>query len=58
MTIVGVAWTLSDALGIAAIPAAYVAGTAVKALLLAVFVRRRLRLLAGRPASGATSAPS
>jgi hypothetical protein len=50
-----VAWTLSAPLGIAAIPAGYVAGTGVKALLLGVFVRRRLRLLAERAASGATA---
>ena len=55
VTLVGVAWTLSAPLGIAAIPAGYVAGTGVKALLLGVFVRRRLRLLADRAASGAAA---
>jgi putative peptidoglycan lipid II flippase len=54
--LVGVAWTLSDPLGIVAIPVGYVVGTGVKALLLAVFVRRRLRLLPARPASATMSA--
>jgi len=43
--IVGVSWFLSGPLGIAAIPVGYIAGTAVKAILLGAFVRRRLALL-------------
>jgi putative peptidoglycan lipid II flippase len=46
-TIAVAAAALSGPVGIAAIPLAYALGTGVKALLLAVFVRRRLRLLDG-----------
>jgi len=53
--LVGVAATGSGAVGIAAIPLGYAAGTATKALLLAIFVRRRLRLL---PVSWTPGAPS
>ena len=52
-TLVAVATALTGPIGIAAIPVGYALGTAVKAGLLAVFVRRRLRLLpapAARPA--------
>ena len=58
LTLVGVAVMLSDPLGIAAIPAGYLAGTGIKALLLGVFVRRRLRLLVAGPAGAASEATS
>jgi peptidoglycan biosynthesis protein MviN/MurJ (putative lipid II flippase) len=48
IAIVGVSVLTSGPLGIAAIPIGYVAGTAVKALLLGAFVRRRLALLPRR----------
>jgi putative peptidoglycan lipid II flippase len=57
VTIVAVASLASGPLGIGAIPAGYLAGTALKALLLGVFVRHRLALLPvqpGRPVPPAT----
>ena len=45
VTLVVVSMALSGSIGIAAIPAGYIAGTATKAALLALFVRRRLALL-------------
>ena len=50
--IVVVAAALSGSVGIAAIPLGYAAGTAVKAALLAIFVRRRIREVSRARSSG------